>query len=206
VPRAKYAKPTGRPPTIKHRSDFRFRPDQCRKLTELLASKLAYLGIPPEYAANVPKKVKTLADFVIYATEEEVCFYQTISVLSDDPINAASVRVSIRRLREALKPLVLGWVDDVTAEIIPAELDERLAARDREIAKLNLPAFRQRALAVLCQNIEVWMRQIASANGETVSEQDILRYVDVALTYAGIKHPKLAKHRKRLAALVFPKS
>jgi len=94
----------------------------------------------------------------------------------------------------------------VTAEIIPAELDERLAARDREIAKLNLPTFRQRALAMLCQKIEVWVRQIASANGEAVSEQDMLRYVDVALTYAGIKHPKLAKHRKRLAALVFPKS
>jgi hypothetical protein len=157
----------------------------------LLPSKLASLGVPPEYAANVPKKVKTLADLVIYATEEEVRFHRRISALSDDPINAANVRVTVRQLREAQKPFVLGWVDDETAEIIPADLDARLAAREREIEKLNLPAFRQRVLAMLCQKIEVWVRQIAAANGDAVSNHAMLRYIDAALNFADRprKHP-----------------
>ena len=210
MPREKYTKPPGPFSALGKipRFEFQFRNNQRAKLAELLPSKLANLRAPADYAATAPQKVKTLTDLVIYATEQEINSHLTEnSVMSEGkPINAANVQAAIRQLRKALEAFARGWVDEETADIVPADLDAWLAARDQEIEKKNLPAAKQRALAKLCQQTEIWVRQIASANGETVSEQDMLRYVEVALTYGGIKHPKLAKHRKRLAALVFPKS
>jgi hypothetical protein len=87
-------------------------------------------------------------------------------------------------LREALKPFVRGWVDPETADIVPADLDAKLATREQQIAKLRLPPAQQRALALLCQRIEVHVRQFASTNGETISQLGILRYVDAALACA----------------------
>jgi hypothetical protein len=208
VPRAKYIKPPGPFLSIEkiQRSKFQFRSDQWRKLTELLPSKLADLGVPPDTAIELPEKVKTIADWVILETENAIKSHQTTTRLdSGARMKPANVRAAIRRLREALKPFVQGWVDSETADIVPVDLDARLAARDEEIAELRLPPARQRSLAMLCRWIENCVRQFASANGETVSEQEMLRYVDASLNFAGINHPNISKHRDRLAALVFPK-
>jgi hypothetical protein len=208
VPRAKFTKPPGPLPAIGqiHRSEFRFRDDQWRELAKLLPCKLVGLEVPPDAKARFPEKVKTIADCVIQATEEVVITYLTASVvISESPINAANNRAAIRRLREALRPFVCGWVDDETADIIDwRNLDAKLAARDREIAQLRLPPAKRRILAMLCQSIEVCVRQFVCANGATVGEQDMLRYVDTVLKFARIKHPNIAKHRDRLAKLVVP--
>jgi hypothetical protein len=97
-----------------------------------------------------------------------------------------------------------GWVDTETAEIIPTDLGDKLAVREQEIAKLRLPPARQRKLAVLCQVIEIVVRQGAEANQAPIGEQEMLRYIDAALSFANIDHPKIPKHRAGLAALVFP--
>src|SRR5262249_14669000 len=104
--------------------------------------------------------------------------------------------------RAALKHM--QWVDTDTANLIPEGLDEELLAREQELARMRLPPNPSRALAMLCQIISAIVQQFAAEDGETVSKQEIVRYVDVALTFAGIKHPDIAKHRDRLAALVFP--
>jgi hypothetical protein len=142
---------------------------------------------------------------VIYATEDAISFHLTASqIIAGAPINPASVRAAIRRLREALKPFVRGWVDDETASLVPADLDAELAVRDQEIAKSRLPPAKRRDLTMLCGLIAGFVRQFSSAHGEIVSEQDMLRYIDAALNFARIRHPNLSKHRDRLAALVFP--
>jgi hypothetical protein len=209
VPRAKYTKPPGPFPAIEQiqRSTFRFRKDQWCKLTELLPCKLASLRLPTD-AATLPTKEKTIADRLIQSTEELINFYLTTSRLNSEastPTNPASVRVAIRRLRDALKPFERGWVDDETASLVPADLIAKLSARYQEIANLNLPSAKRRALETLCQGIAVFVRRYATENGEAISEKNMLRYVDAALNFANIKHPNIAKHRDRLAALVFPK-
>jgi hypothetical protein len=148
-----------------------------------------------------------MTDRVIQITEEEINSHLTGSaIILGKPINPADNRKAISLLRHALKPFVRGWVDDETASIIDwVGLDAKLAARDAEIAQLRLPPSKQRVLAVLCRHIEVIVRQFACANGETVSDQNMLRYIDTALNFAGIKHPTFAKHPNRLAALVFPR-
>jgi hypothetical protein len=207
VPRAKYTKPPGPFSAIERiqRSKFRFRDSQWRGLTALLPCNLAGLDVPSDAAATLPNKVKTIADWVIQLTEDAVNSHLTTNSVSEAAINPASVRAATRQLREAIKPFVRGWVDSEMADILPADLDAKLLARDQEIAKLRLPRAQQRGLAMLCQWIEVCVRQFASANGETVNERDMLRYVDTALNFARIKHPKLTKRRSRLAALVFPR-
>jgi hypothetical protein len=207
VPRAKYTKPPGPLPAIEQiqRSKFRFRNGQRRELIKLLPSKLADLSIPPDATDQLPKEAKTMADWVVCKTEEEINSHLTTSpFILERPMNPANVRAAIRKLREALKPFVRGWVDTETAGLVPTDLDAKLGVRDHEIAKLRLAPARQRALGRLCQSIEVYVRTFASANGEIVSEQDMLRYVNSALNFAGIKHPNIGKHRDRLAALVFP--
>jgi hypothetical protein len=209
VPRAKYTKPPGPLPAIEQiqRSNFRFRSDQWHNLTKLLPCKLAGLGVPPEAAATLPEKVKTIADWVIQITEEAINSYLTVAALiSEGQNNPANVRAALSRLRQALKPFVGGSVDNETANIVPVNLYAELAARDQEITHLRLAPVRQRTLGMLCQWIEVIVRCFASANGETVSGEQMLHYVNSALNFAGIKHPNIRKHRNRLAALVFPKN
>jgi hypothetical protein len=164
--------------------------------------------IPPDEAARagLPPNVKTLADGAIQATEDVINSYLTVKPLvSKAPTTTTNVRVAIRLLREALKPFIQGAVDSETADIVPADLDAKLAFRDEQLAKLRSPPERQRILVYSRQLIVQAIRGGASKIGEMVGEQEILRYVDTALNFARIKHPCFAKHRKRLAALVFPK-
>jgi hypothetical protein len=206
VPRKEHTKPPGPLPAIEDikRSTFRFRKDQRRKLIELLPPKLADLSVP--FIESVPSNVKTIADMAVQATEEAINSHLTaIRLVLEGGLTPAKVRAAIRRLREALRPFVRGWVDSETAEIIPEDLDDKLAARDQEIATLRLSWPQRRALAMLCQIIVMAVKNCISISGETVSEDDILRYVDAALSFAKIKHSDPKKHRARFAALVFPK-
>ena len=216
MPRAKYIKPPGPFPSIEkiQRSKFQFRTDQWRKLTQLLPPALAERGVPRQAAddqwraftsAALPERVKTIADFLILMTEHMIKSHLTASPIPEASMNPANVRSAIRRLRAALKPFFSGWVDTETGGIIPRDLDANLAAREQEIAKLRIPPAKQRALAMLCEHIEILVRHWACANDEKLDEQEMLRYVDAVLNFAGIAHPNITKHRKRLAALVFPK-
>jgi hypothetical protein len=208
VSRAKYTKPPGPLPAIEQiqRSQFRFRDNQWHELTKLLPSKLANLGVvTPDAAVTLPEKVKTIADCVIQRTEDAINSHLTASpVISEASITPARVRAAIRRLREALKPFLGGRVDIETADIVPADLDAKLAAREHELER-RLPAASQRMLTLLCQTIRITVTNFASANRAPICDQHVLKYIDLALTYARIKHPDLAKHRDRLAALVFEK-
>jgi hypothetical protein len=173
----------------------------------------------PSASVKFSPKIKSIADLVIVITEEAINSYRTGSpIVSKGRINPPNARAAIRRLRtdirrlqEALKPFERGWVDSETADIVPpnlvpTDLDAKLAARDQEIAKLGrLAPTPRRSLAFLCQIIVGIIKQLVSAQGETVSEKDILRYVDAALKFASIKHPNIPKHRDRFARLCFPK-
>lgn len=217
MPRAKYIKPPGPLPAIEKikRSAFRFRANQRRDLRKFLPVRLTELKIPRDAAEQhwqnlsasaLSESVMSIADFLIEVTGHFVSSYLTAKPLSSErPMNPANVRTAIVRLRTALKPFVNGWVDSETARIVPTDLDAKLAARGQEIAKMRLASAKQRALIMLCQNIEISVRHWASANGVTTSDQDMLRFVDAALNFAGVKHPNIKKHRARLVALVFPK-
>ena len=208
MPRKKYTKPPGPLPAINQieHSDFRFRNDQRRKLANLLPSVLADLKIPgaPE-AAALPQTVKTISDLAIQLTEDMIKIYLTTNrLISKSTMNPANVQAAIRRLRAALKPFVAGWVDTETAAIVPADLDEHLAAREQEIASFRLPPEQRRNLALACQIIAKWVKHEISLSGEA-GEYDILPFIDAALSMAAIEHPDLKKHRDRLTELVFPK-
>jgi hypothetical protein len=154
----------------------------------------------------LPEDVKTIADWIIQATEDAINAHLTVRPLTlEAPVNPANSRAAIRRLRNALQPFVRGSVDNETAEIVPRDLDDKLAVREQQLATLHLPPAPQRALALLCQRIEILVRQFSSANNQTVSVEDTLRYVDAALNFAGVNHPNIAKHRDRLARLAYPK-
>jgi hypothetical protein len=216
VPRAKYTKPPGPLPAIDRvqRSEFRFRHDQWRKLKKLLPSELDQLAVPSNYTDETERmphrpsrKLKTIADAVVHHTEGAISSHLTVERLYPEyrMPTAANVRAAIWRLRTALKPFVYVWVDTETADLIPAGLDDALAARERELAKLRLPPARYRALGMLCQTIQDGVKEVVAMKHATISDHNIIRYVDFALTCAAIDHPDSAKHRDRLAALVFPK-
>jgi hypothetical protein len=212
VPRAKYIKSPGPLPEVEHiqPSQFRFRDDQWVKLAKLLPHGLASLPAQSEYRKNAAKMphpprrmLKTIADVVVYETETVIENYLTAAeqLLSDKMPTVASARAAIQRLRKALEPFTRRWVDTETAELIPEGLDAALEDRERELAGLRPPTTPRRNLIVLCTSI----RMVARLHDATISDWDVLKYIDCALTCARINHPDLAKHRDRLTALVFPK-
>jgi hypothetical protein len=206
VARAERTKPPGPLLAIEQiqRSKFRFRNNQWRKLTKLLPSRLDQSADLSEYcdaAAKLPhppkRTLQTIADKVVHETEAAINSYLTQSAQTQ--ITPAQVRAAIRLLRKALEPFVRGYVDTETANIVPADQDAKLASREQELPKKR----RLGSLAMLCCCIGAVVR-LATENDETISKQDILRYVDAALDFANIKHPNIKKYRKRFAALVFP--
>ena len=221
MPRAKYAQPSGTlPPSEKvQRSKFQFRPGQWSKLTQMLPSKLAIeLDVPrdevvtyfahylPDMPPTLPDKIRTFADCVVFLTERLISSHLTGAPLAAEAaMNPANVRAAIQRLRRALKPFTHGSVDSETAEIVPADLELKLAKREEEVSKLRLPSKQRRMLGMLCQTIEKFVREFAIANAETVGQRDVLLFIHAALSFASIKHPDPTKHRTRLVALIFPK-
>jgi hypothetical protein len=213
MPRTKYAKSRPLPEAERvRRSKFRFRDEQWLRLTRLLPPHLASLDAPAGYKeeaeklAHAPRRpLKRLADVIVHETESAVNSHLTASpLLAERPLNPANVRAEIQRLRNALKPFVRGWVDSETADLVPPELDDALARRERELETMHLPPMERRMLAQLCQTIGVLVREFARENDASITDLEALRYIDAALKCAGIDHPDLAKHRDRLAALVFP--
>ena len=214
MPRAKYTKPPGWLPAVERieRSKFRFRAHQWQRLARLLPPKWSNQTIPSDYIANAatmphaPRRVlKTVADVVVHETEGAINSYQTsLQLFSDSRHNPANVRAAIRRLRAALEPFVQGGVDAETSDIIPADLDGNLAAREQELSRLRVPPMQRRFLVMLCALIGGVAKSVAANCNEIVCEHDIVRYADAALTFANIKHPDFAKHRDRLARWVFP--
>ena len=150
--------------------------------------------------------MKTIADLVIQMTEEAISSYLTVRpLIAEGRINPVNNRAAIQRLSEALKPFTRGCVDDETADLIPTSLEPALTSREQELATLRIPSAPRRALMLLCQTIRIIVTNFASANDATMGDRDVLAYVDFALACAAIKHPDLAKHPDRLAALIFQK-
>jgi len=208
VPRAKYTKPPRFPEQIKG-AKFRFRRDQRLKLTRLLPYKFADLKIPfaAEQVATPHRpghSLETIAAIVIDQTEVLISAYKTqLPYTSEGQFSPRRTLIAVRRLREALEPFVRGSVDAETADIIPEDLDRKLADREKELTEIRVPPGPRRTLALLCQQIAWHVKTVASKFGETVTEGQVLRFVDEALNFAGVKHPDFARHRDRLAALVF---
>jgi hypothetical protein len=119
---------------------------------------------------------------------------------------AANTRVAIRELRKTLVPFTRGWVDEETADIIPAGLDAALAFRAQKLARLRSPPVQRRLLEYLCQQIASDVMKVTCAKGAPITDRNLVRYIDCALTCARIDHPDFAKHRDRLVALIFPKN
>src|SRR2546430_1605278 len=134
MPRANRTKPPGPFLSVERfqRSAFRISEDQWKSLTRLLPPQLTKLpsklpNAPSDNAAKFPTTITTIADDVIFKTEQAIISYLTGDpIVSEGRINPANVRAAIRRLRaairrvrEALEPFDQGWVDSETAEIIP---------------------------------------------------------------------------------------
>ena len=214
MPRSKYTKVPGPLPPIERiaRDAFRFDDEARRALIGLLPLQLQQLKVPENVELVVPELPnaalhKTIAELIVAWTENKTQSYLKVRRLGGyTPANPANVKAAITKLRAALKPFVLGWVDYETAEIIPSDLDDRLALRERELSGIRLPPFKQRNLALLCQFIGAFLKQWASANQVPLSERDAIRYVATALDYAGIENSYSTENPSRFAAVVFPKS
>ena len=211
MPRSKYTEVPGPFPPIEQikPSDFQFDDITRRKLLGLLPLRLHQLDVPEEVAAELVggPKLSTIAELIVVYTEELITAYRTEKGLSDHtPANPANVVAAIRKARNALKPLDSGWVDEETASIIPDDVDERLARREHEIAKLRLGSYQRRRLVLLCKHIGVGLTKIASANQVTFEIPDMIKFITTALDYAGIEHSYSKANPSRFAARVFPKS
>ena len=214
MPRSKYTKVPGPLPPIDRitRSAFRFDDHARRELVGLLPVQLQQLHVTDNIEPAVAEShsgphLETLAERIVALTERDVRSYLTTRGLDGGtPLNPANDKAAIRKLRLALKPFVAGSVNDETANIIPNDLDVRLAERERALAGMRLPPAKRRYLAHLCQSIGVVLKQYAQANQVTFPERDAIRYVVTALDYAGIKHSYSTENPSRFAALVFPKS
>ena len=213
MPRSKYTKVPGRFPPIEQiaHSTFQFDDIARRELIGLLPLELRQLDIREnikQAGAELPgaPKLKTLAELIIVDTENLIKTYLRVeSVVGDcTPSNPANVKAAIRKLRKALEPFVRGWVDEETASIIPDDLDERLAQRERDVAKLRAVPYERRPLDLLCQSIGA-VTEIASEYQVTFEIPDRIKFVVTALDYAGIEHSFSKENPSRFAARVFPK-
>jgi hypothetical protein len=214
VPRSKYTKGPGPLLPIERiaRDAFRFDDDARRELIDLLPVQLQQLRVPENIKQAVAEspgapKLETLTELIVALTEEYIRSYLTTTrgLVGDTPLNPAKVKAAIRKLRQALKPFVAGWVDDETADIIPDDLDKQLDVRERELAGMRLPPAKRRYLAALCKSIGAVLKCYAQAE-VAFPERDAIRYVATALDYAGIEHSYSTENPSRFAALVFPKS
>ena len=107
---------------------FRFDETARRELKGLLPLEFQQADIREEINKLASKptgtpKPRTLAELTIVDTETLISSYGTANnAIGSKAITPAQVRAAIRKLREALKPFVEGWVDDETAGLIPEEL------------------------------------------------------------------------------------
>jgi hypothetical protein len=213
LPREKYTRPPGpfaRFDQIK-RVEFRFSTAQWRKLTNLLPSQFGELTAPSApfdmLTIHAPQReLKTIADVVIHETEGAIASFKTVESLAgpENTVTPARVRAAIRRLRNALEPFTRGWVDVETTKIVPHELADALVRREQELEGGRQAGGERGNLLLACGSMRSVMNTWAFCNQVNISDMDLLRYVDAALSFGGIKHPDFLKHRGRLAALVLP--
>jgi hypothetical protein len=212
VPRTKYTQPPGPFPPLDQirRASFRFKPRERLALGHLLPDRLRKLTVPDDYqndaAQAAPCRPKTMADLIVCQTEVAIGLHLTGTKLPKGARmpSPANVRAAIRRLRTALKPFVHGWVDDDTASLIPHGLDERLAARARELESIRVGAVSRRLLTMTCQRIESIVRLYVKANRTRIEKSSMRKFVAQALDFAGIEYPDPASHPERLDKLIFP--
>jgi hypothetical protein len=212
VPSEKYTRPPGPFPPFERikRVDFRFSAAQWRKLTRLLPSRLGRLTAPSgQFEMLTPhppqRELTTIADIVIHETEGAIASFKTVEQHPENTATPARVRAAIRRLRKALEPFIRGWVDLETAKIIPDGLHDALMNREQELQQVRLPGGERGNLFIACDSMRAVIKVWASSNQIDIGDLDLLRYIDAALSFGGIKHPDFMKHRDRLALLVFPK-
>jgi hypothetical protein len=211
VPRSKYTKAPGPFDPIERikREVFRFDPVARRQLLDLLPDRLQQILVPEpikqkevELHAQQPK---TLADLILLDTEKLISDHLTSeNAIGSKPITSAQVKAAIHKLRAALKPFVAGWVDDVTAELIPPELDERLASRELALDGIRIVPSKQ-LLDHLCQEIGDLLTQIAAEFEVIFEERKKLKYVVAVLDHAEIENSFSKENPARFAARVFPK-
>jgi hypothetical protein len=214
VPRSKYTKTAGPLPPIERisREAFQFDDRSRLELISLLPRQLQQLGVPENIGQVVPElpgasQHETLAKLIVALTEHQIQSYMTTRRIgSGASVNPANFARAIRELRAALKPFVKGWVDYETAEIIPGDLDERLAHRERQLAGMRVPPLERRNFVLMCQRIGVFLKQFALANDVAFEERDGARYVAAALDCAGLEHSYSTENSSRFVSLVFPQS
>jgi hypothetical protein len=175
----------------------------------LLPDRLQQIPVPEPIKQKAlelhAQQPKTLADLILLDTEKLISDHLTSKeAIGSKRISPAKVRTAIHKLRVALKPFVAGWVDDVTAELIPADLDERLASRELALdGKRILPS--KQLLDYLCQQIGALLTQIATEFELLFEEREKLKYVVAALDHAGIENSFSKENPARFAPRVFPK-
>ena len=208
MPRSKAPGPF--PPTERiRRKVFQFDSVGRRELLDLLPDRLQQIPVPEPIKQKAlelhAQQPKTLADLILLDTEKLISDHLTSKeAIGSKRISPAQVRTAIHKLRVALKPFVAGWVDDVTAELIPADLDERLASRELALdGKRILPS--KQLLDYLCQQIGALLTQIATEFELLFEEREKLKYVVAALDHAGIENSFSKENPARFAPRVFPK-
>jgi hypothetical protein len=119
-------------------------------------------------------------------------------------LTPARERAAIRNLQKALKPFDAGWLSQDTCDLVPDDLSEKLARRDKELAKMPVRPAAAYGWATLCELLGAVLKKV----GLECDRRDrpaALRFVARVLELAPIKHPDLRDNPRRLAALVFPK-
>ena len=207
MPRSKAPGPFLRIERIR-RKVCKFNPAARRDLLGLLPDRLRQISVTEPIKQKAlelrVQQPRTLADLILLDTEKLISDHLTSkNAIGSKPITPAQVRIAIHKLRAALKPFVTGWVDDATAELIPADLDKRLASRELALAgKRILPS--KQLLYYLCQHGAL-LTQNATEFEVIFEEREKLRYVVAALDHAGIENSFSKENPARFASRVFPK-
>jgi hypothetical protein len=188
---------------------FRFDSVARRELLGLLPDRLRQVSVPEQIKQKAlelhAQQPRTLADLILLDTEKLISDHRASeTAIGSKPIAPAQVRAAIHKLRAALKPFVAGWVDDVTADLIPADLDERLASRELALDGKRILLSKQ-SLDYLCQQIGDLLTEIAKEFEIFFEEREKLKYVVAALAYAGIESSFSKENPARFATRVFPK-
>jgi hypothetical protein len=197
------------------RVDFRFDVDGRRQLFELLeraSPELSRPCAPPVLenaaaltAAGLPVP-KTPAGWIVAMAEEQIRLLRSAQNADTKaaPGNPANYRAAIRRLRQRLKPFVLGWVDPKTAEIANWQsIDGALAEREAQLAgrKRSAP-YSYRELQHNSHLIIRGTRELARIYGVSIDDDVLLRFIVNVLDLAEIEHPDPAEHPGRLRTMV----
>jgi hypothetical protein len=190
VPRSKYTKGPGPFSRIGRIALDVFHFDEVarRKLLVVLPREFQAVAEETEQLASPgTPKPKTRAELIIIDTANLISSYRTAAnEIGSKAITPAQVRAAIRKLREALKPFVEGWVDDETAALIPEELDKRLASRELALQGMHIAPLKQ-GIYYLCKEIGNLLNQNTA---ELLARLAARKAVEAELRAKGLRpHP-----------------